>query len=64
MSVSPQVVNVEYANGATASLTMSAFTESECFRKTVIHGTEGELVGDMTTFVRNHLHKELISVGI
>lgn len=45
-----KVVNIEYANGATASLTMSAFTESECFRKTVIHGTKGELVGDMTVF--------------
>jgi len=47
----PQVVNVEYANGATASLTMAAFTQSECFRKTVIHGSRGELIGNMETFV-------------
>ena len=49
--VDHQVVNIEYRDGATASLTMSAFSESECDRKTVIQGTRGELIGDMVTFV-------------
>ncbi|KAL7420593.1 hypothetical protein Q5752_004544 [Cryptotrichosporon argae] len=48
--VDHQVVNIQYADGATASLTMSAFTEAECARSTVIHGTKGELIGDMLTF--------------
>ncbi|ORY51246.1 NAD(P)-binding protein [Rhizoclosmatium globosum] len=34
----------------TASLTMVAFTESVCQRATRIHGTKGEIIGDMSTF--------------
>jgi predicted dehydrogenase len=49
--VDHQVVNIEYDGGVTASMTMSAFTESECNRRTVIQGTKGELAGDMQTFV-------------
>ncbi|KAL1406703.1 hypothetical protein Q8F55_008409 [Vanrija albida] len=48
--VDHQVVNVEYEDGVTAAITMSAFTEAECNRGTVIHGTRGELIGDMETF--------------
>ncbi|QYT04668.1 hypothetical protein H0G86_011572 [Trichoderma simmonsii] len=48
--VDHQVVNIEYEGGVTASMTMSAFTESECFRGTRIQGTKGELIGDMITF--------------
>ncbi|KAI5457562.1 hypothetical protein BGZ63DRAFT_434008 [Mariannaea sp. PMI_226] len=48
--VDHQVVNIEYEGGVTASMTMSAFTESECFRSTRIQGTKGELIGDMVTF--------------
>ncbi|KAL7419291.1 hypothetical protein Q5752_006128 [Cryptotrichosporon argae] len=48
--VDHQVVNIEYENGVTASMTMSAFSERICERITVIQGTKGELVGDMTTF--------------
>lgn len=55
--VDHQVVNIEYEDGVTANMTMSAFTESECARRTVIQGTRGELVGDMKTFVSPHLHK-------
>ncbi|ORX37400.1 putative NAD-binding Rossmann fold oxidoreductase [Kockovaella imperatae] len=48
--VDHQVVNVEYDGGVTANITMSAFTEAECERSTRIHGTKGELIGDMTSF--------------
>ncbi|KAK1925438.1 putative NAD-binding Rossmann fold oxidoreductase [Papiliotrema laurentii] len=48
--VDHQVVNIEYEGGTTASLTMSAFTESQCDRGTKIHGTKGEIIGDMHTF--------------
>ncbi|KAJ3071860.1 hypothetical protein HDU99_002329, partial [Rhizoclosmatium hyalinum] len=45
-----QVVNIEFEGGKTASLTMVAFTESVCQRATRIHGTKGEIIGDMSTF--------------
>ncbi|KAJ3497551.1 hypothetical protein NLG97_g1816 [Lecanicillium saksenae] len=48
--VDHQIVNIEYEGGITASVTMSAFTESVCQRGTRIQGTKGELIGDMTTF--------------
>ncbi|WVQ77019.1 hypothetical protein IAR50_006698 [Cryptococcus sp. DSM 104548] len=48
--VDHQIVNIEYEGGVTASMTMSAFTESVCDRGTRIQGTKGELVGDMITF--------------
>jgi predicted dehydrogenase len=43
--VDHQVVNIEYAGGVTASLTMTAFTPM-AFRKTRIFGTRGMLEGD------------------
>jgi predicted dehydrogenase len=43
--VDHQVVNIEYAGGVTASLTMTAFTPMG-FRKTRIFGTRGMLEGD------------------
>ncbi|KAI5299400.1 hypothetical protein KEM56_003277 [Ascosphaera pollenicola] len=49
--VDHQIVNIEYDGGVTASMTMVAFTEAECNRGTRIHGTKGELTGDMNTFV-------------
>ncbi|KAJ3125301.1 hypothetical protein HK100_010873 [Physocladia obscura] len=45
-----QVVNIEFEGGKTASLTMIAFTEAVCQRSTRIHGTRGEIIGDMSTF--------------
>ncbi|WWD22219.1 hypothetical protein CI109_106710 [Kwoniella shandongensis] len=47
-----QVVNIEYASGTTASMTMIAFSDSqtECDRITRIHGTRGQIVGNMRTF--------------
>jgi predicted dehydrogenase len=43
--VDHQVVNVEYAGGATASFTLTAFTPMES-RHTALFGTRGELRGD------------------
>jgi predicted dehydrogenase len=43
--VDHQVVNLEYDGGATASFTMTAFTDF-AFRKTKIFGTHGCLEGD------------------
>lgn len=70
--VDHQVVNIEYEGGVTASMTMSAFTESECNRATVIQGTKGELRGDMKTFTvfdfltrtsKTHTPKEMPGVA-
>jgi predicted dehydrogenase len=43
--VDHQVVNIEYAGGVTASVTVSAFTPMS-FRKTRIFGTRGMIEGD------------------
>lgn len=48
--VDHQTVNIEYEGGITATMTMSAFTEAECARSTIIQGTKGELIGDMHSF--------------
>ncbi len=44
--VDHQIVNLEFENQVTASLTMSAFT-NECRRSICLMGTEGEIRGDM-----------------
>uniref|UniRef100_A0A8C4Q2E3 Zgc:154075 n=1 Tax=Eptatretus burgeri TaxID=7764 RepID=A0A8C4Q2E3_EPTBU len=41
--VTNQVVNMEFQEGATAALTMIAFSQKVCVRKTTIYGTKGEL---------------------
>jgi predicted dehydrogenase len=46
----PKVVNIEFSSGATASLTMVAYTSLVCERQTRLHFTHGEIVGDMTAF--------------
>ncbi|CDU25884.1 uncharacterized protein SPSC_06055 [Sporisorium scitamineum] len=45
-----QVVNIEFETGATANITMVAFSEVVCNRSTRIHGTRGELIGNMESF--------------
>ncbi|XP_006460195.1 hypothetical protein AGABI2DRAFT_135448 [Agaricus bisporus var. bisporus H97] len=45
-----QVVNFEFANGTTASLTMVAFSSAICERQTRMHFSHGEIIGDMNTF--------------
>lgn len=44
--VDQQVVNMEFENGATASFTMTAFS-NETHRNMKIHGTKGEIEGDL-----------------
>lgn len=41
-----QVVNMQFSNGATAHLTMTAFSE-RCYRFIKVHGTQGEIYGDL-----------------
>ncbi len=41
-----QVVNMQFANGVTASFTMIAFTEDICERKTRIFASEGQIDAD------------------
>lgn len=41
--MSQQVVNMQFEDGPTATLSMIAFTESVCVRETKIFGTKGEL---------------------
>ncbi|WP_427015870.1 Gfo/Idh/MocA family protein [Pseudarthrobacter sp. P1] len=48
--VDHQIVGLEFDNGATASLTVSAFTPPD-FRKTRIMGTEGMITGDGKSLV-------------
>ncbi|CAJ1085550.1 putative oxidoreductase YteT isoform X2 [Xyrichtys novacula] len=43
---SNQVVNMEFEGGLTAALSMVAFTEEICQRKTAIYGSKGELSYD------------------
>ncbi|GIF10842.1 Gfo/Idh/MocA family protein [Actinoplanes teichomyceticus] len=47
--VDHQVVNFEFAGGATASLTMVAFSPSDGYRRTRIFGSHGSLEGDGRT---------------
>ncbi|KAG6855004.1 hypothetical protein C0991_005933 [Blastosporella zonata] len=49
--VDHQVVNLEFANGATASFTMVAYTSLICDRQSRLHFTHGEIVGNMESFV-------------
>ncbi|MBQ8294982.1 MAG: Gfo/Idh/MocA family oxidoreductase [Clostridia bacterium] len=44
-AVDHQVVNMVFENGATAHLTMTAFSE-ECYRFVKVHGTKGEVYGN------------------
>jgi len=56
--VDHQVVNLEYASGVTASLTMTAFTRMRA-RETRIFGTRGELYGNGDTVeVHDFLSRE------
>jgi predicted dehydrogenase len=65
-----QVVNIQYASGATVSFTMVAYTTLVCARQTRLHFTHGEIVGDMSTFTvtdfrtgRTTVHRPLSEGG-
>ena len=45
-AVDHQVVNMQFSNGATAHLTMTAFSE-RCYRFIKVHGTQGEVYGNL-----------------
>ncbi|KAH9482833.1 Putative oxidoreductase YteT [Psilocybe cubensis] len=57
-----QVVNIEFSNGSTASFTMVAFTEAICDRRTRLHFSHGEIIGDMNTFTVNDFKKRTSKV--
>ena len=45
-AIDNQVVNLQFEDGSTAHLTMTAFSD-DCHRTVKIHGTKGEVFGDM-----------------
>lgn len=45
-AIDNQVVNMQFEDGSTAHLTMSAFSQ-ECTRVIKVHGTKGEIYGDV-----------------
>ncbi len=47
-AIDNQVVNMNFDNGATAHLTMTAFSQ-ECYRYVHVHGTKGEIHGNADT---------------
>lgn len=47
-AIDNQVVNMNFDNGATAHLTMTAFSE-RCYRYIHVHGTKGQIHGDSET---------------
>ncbi len=47
-AIDNQVVNMNFDNGATAHLTMTAFSQ-ECYRHIHVHGTRGEISGNADT---------------
>jgi predicted dehydrogenase len=53
-----QVVNLEFSNGSTASLTMVAFSSTICERQTRLHFTHGEIVGDMNKYTVTDFRKK------
>ncbi|RDB22465.1 putative oxidoreductase YteT [Hypsizygus marmoreus] len=57
-----QVVNLEFANGSTASFTMVAYTSLICDRQTRLHFTHGEIVGDMSMFTVTDFRKRTSKV--
>ena len=52
-----QVVNLEFSDGSTASLTMVAYSSLVSERQTRMHFTHGEIVGDMTNFTVTDFRK-------
>lgn len=55
------MVNLEFANGATASFTMVAQTSLICERQSRLHFAFGEIVGDMTSFTVTDFRKKKVT---
>jgi predicted dehydrogenase len=53
-----QVVNMEFEDGSTATLTMIAFSKDQCIRKTKIYGTLGELEWDDSKIFNKIMHSD------
>ena len=56
-----QVVNLEFANGTTASFTMVAQTSLICERQSRLHFANGEIVGDMSAFTVTDFRTKKVS---
>lgn len=56
-----KVVNLEFANGATASFTMVAQTSLICERQSRLHFSNGEIVGDMSSFTVTDFRKNKVT---
>jgi hypothetical protein len=56
-----QVVNMEFDDGSTATLTMIAFTKDVCARKTKVYGTLGELEWDNTRYPNQIVHYDFVT---
>lgn len=55
------VVNFEFENGATATLTMIAFSKDLCTRKTKIYGTLGSLEFDGSINSNQIVHSSFVT---
>jgi predicted dehydrogenase len=56
-----QVVNMQFNDGATATMTMIAFTKDVCSRKTKIYGTKGELEFDASRSSNSIIHYDFLT---
>ena len=56
-----QVVNMEFSDGSTATLTMIAFSKDTCVRKTKIYGTKGELEWDDSLHPNQLVHYDFLT---
>lgn len=55
-----QIVNLQFDDGSTASMTMIAFTKDICTRKTKIYGTRGMLEWDDATLCNKIVHTDFL----
>lgn len=56
-----QVVNFEFENSATATLTMIAFSKDLCTRKTKVYGTLGSLEFDASNHSDRIIHSDFVT---
>jgi predicted dehydrogenase len=56
-----QVVNMQFDNGSTATLTMIAFSKDTCVRKTKVYGTKGEVEWDDSRNPNQLVHYDFLT---